>query len=116
MDAIRSTFDAGIEATFARIAAGSRIVAAVWMAILGVVTLARDGAADGAVVVGMIAIGLLWAITATVVAYPELALSRGMLAVDLLVAVFSLLSPWLAVCILASVVAGLPSWREMLQR
>ena len=96
MDGIRSTFDAGIEATFARIAAGSRIVAVVWMAILGVVTLARDGAADGAVVVGMIAIGLLWAITATVVAYPELALSRGMLAVDLLVAVLSLLSPWLA--------------------
>lgn len=92
MDSFRSTLDGGIEATFARIAAGSRIVATVWMAILGVVTIARDAADRPGYVVGMIALGFLWAVGATVIAYPERALSHQMLAVDLMIGVLSLLA------------------------
>ena len=108
MEPFRSTFDGGIDATFARIAAGSRIVAAVWMAILGAVTLARDGDASPGVVIGMIVIGLLWALAATVVAYPERALSREMLLVDLAVGVLSLLAPGQAGGEEASFYGGLP--------
>lgn len=93
MEPFRSTFDGGIDSTFARIAAGSRIIAAVWMAILGGVTLARDVDVRGGIVVGMIVIGFLWALAATVVAYPERALAREMLAVDLGIGVISLLAP-----------------------
>ncbi len=96
MEPFRSTFDGGIDATFARIAAGLRIVAAVWMAILGAVTLARDTDVRPTYVIGVIAIGFLWALGATVVAYPERALSRQMLVVDLAVGVLSLLAPGLA--------------------
>lgn len=108
MDSVRSTLDAGIEATFARIAAGSRIVASMWMAILGAVTIARDADVDRAVVVGMIVVGLVWALGATVVAYPADALSRGMLAVDLAVGVLSLLAPGFAGGSEASFYGGLP--------
>jgi signal transduction histidine kinase len=93
MESFRSSVDGGIEATFARIAAGTRIVAAVWMAILGAVTIARDAAGRPGYVVGMIAIGFLWALVATIVAYPDRSLSRGMLALDLGVGVLSLLAP-----------------------
>ncbi len=96
MEPLRSTFDGGIDTTFARIAAGSRIVAAVWMGILGAVTLARDSDVRPAYVIGIIVIGFLWAVVATVVAYPERALSRRMLVVDLAVGVLSLLAPALA--------------------
>lgn len=107
MEPFRSTFDAGIDATFARIAAGSRIVAAVWMAILGAVTLARDTDVRTAYVVGVIVVGFLWALAATVVAYPQRALSREMLAIDLAVGVLSLLAPGLAGTT-ASFYGGLP--------
>jgi signal transduction histidine kinase len=96
MEPFRSTFDGGIDATFARIAAGLRIVAALWMAILGAVTLARDTDVRPAYVIGIIVIGFLWAVVATVVAYPERALSRQMLVIDLAVGVLSLLAPGLA--------------------
>jgi signal transduction histidine kinase len=107
MEPLRSTFDGGIDATFARIAAGSRIVAAVWMAILGAVTLARDTDVRPAPVIGIVAIGFLWAVVATIVAYPERALSRSMLVVDLAVGVMSLLAPGLAGTT-ASFYGGLP--------
>ncbi len=107
MEPFRSTFDGGIDSTFARIAAGSRIVAAVWMAILGAVTLARDADVRPAYVIGMIVIGFLWALAATVVAYPERALSREMLAVDLAVGVLSLFAPDIAGTT-ASFYGGLP--------
>lgn len=107
MEPFRATFDAGIDATFARIAAGSRIVAAVWMAILGTVTLARDDGIAAGYVIGMIAIGFLWALVATVAAYPERALSREVLVIDLVVGVLSLLAPGLAGTT-ASFYGGLP--------
>ncbi len=107
MDAIRSTTDDGIEATFARIAAGLRIVAVVWMSILGAVTIARDPDVRPGFVIGMIAMGFLWALAATVVAYPGRALSRGMLLLDLAVGVLSLLTPGLAGTS-ASFYGGLP--------
>lgn len=96
MEPFRSTFDGGIDATFARIAAGLRIVAAVWMAILGAVTVARDTDVRPSYVIGIIVVGFLWAAAATVVAYPEAALSRRVLLVDLAVGVLSLLAPGLA--------------------
>ena len=96
MEPFRSTFDGGIDATFARIAAGMRIVAAVWMAILGAVTVARDTDVRSSYVIGIIVVGFLWAAVATVVAYPESALSRRVLLVDLAVGVLSLLAPGLA--------------------
>lgn len=96
MEPFRSTFDGGIDATFARIAAGLRIVAAVWMAILGAVTVARDTDVRPSYVIGIIVVGFLWAAVATVVAYPEAALSRRVLLVDLAVGVLSLLAPGLA--------------------
>ncbi len=92
----RPTADDGIEATFARIAAGLRIVAVVWMSILGAVTIARGGDVRPGVVIGVIAIGFLWVLAATLVAYPRSALARGMLLVDLAVGVLSLLAPGLA--------------------
>lgn len=107
MEPYRSTFDGGIDATFARIAAGMRIVAAVWMAILGAVTLARDAAVRPSFVIGMIAIGFLWAVVSTVVAYPARALAREMLVVDVVVAVLSLLAPDIANTS-ASFYGGLP--------
>ena len=96
MEPFRSTFDGGIDATFARIAAGLRIVAAVWMAILGAVTLARDTDVGPTYVIGIIVIGFLWALVATVVAYPERTLSRQMLVIDVAIGVLSLLAPGLA--------------------
>lgn len=107
MEPFRSTFDGGIDATFARIAAGSRIVAAAWMAILGAVTLTRDDGVAAGWVVGMIIIGFLWAVAATVIAYPERALSREMLVIDLAVGVLSLLAPGFAGTT-ASFYGGLP--------
>jgi hypothetical protein len=107
MEPFRSTFDGGIDATFARIAAGSRMVAAVWMAILGAVTLTRDDGIAAGWVVGTIAIGFLWAVAATVIAYPQRALSREMLVVDLAVGVLSLLAPGFAGTT-ASFYGGLP--------
>jgi signal transduction histidine kinase len=47
-------------------------------------------------VIGIIVVGFLWAAVATVVAYPEAALSRRVLLVDLAVGVLSLLAPGLA--------------------
>lgn len=96
MEPFRSTFDGGIDATFARIAAGLRIVAAVWMAILGAVTVARDTDVRPSYVIGIIVVGFLWAAVTTVVAYPGAALSRRVLLVDLAVGVLSLLAPGLA--------------------
>ena len=107
MEPYRSTFDGGIDTTFARIAAGMRIVAAVWMAILGAVTLARDAAVRPSFVIGMIAIGFLWAVVSTVVAYPARALAREMLVVDVVVAVLALLAPDIANTS-ASFYGGLP--------
>ncbi len=107
MEPFRSTFDGGIDATFARIAAGSRIVAAAWMAILGAVTLARDTDVKPAYVIGIIVVGFLWALVATVVAYPRRALAREMLVIDLAVGVLSLLAPGLAGTT-ASFYGGLP--------
>ena len=84
---------AGIETTFARIAAGSRIVAAVWLAILGGVTLARGAASRPSVIVGAIVVGFLWAAFSTLVAYPDQALSSSMLVVDLIIGVASVVAP-----------------------
>ena len=56
---------------------------------------------------GIIVIGFLWALVATVVAYPQRALSREMLLIDLAVGVLSLLAPGLAGTT-ASFYGGLP--------
>lgn len=84
---------AGIEVTFARIAAGSRIVAAIWLAILAGVTLARGAAARPSVIIGAIVLSFLWAAFGTLVAYPDNALSSSMLVVDLIIGVASVLAP-----------------------
>lgn len=91
VEPFRST--AEIEGTFARIAAGSRIVAAIWLAILAAVTLARGAADRPSVVVAAMVVVLLWAVFGTVVAFPEHALSEGMLVVDLVVGAGVLLAP-----------------------
>lgn len=89
----------GIESTFARIAAGSRIVAALWMAILGALTVVQNRGADPPIVVRpwvvivVVVLGLLWASAASVVAYPIGTLSSQMLMVDLVVAIVAVIAP-----------------------
>ena len=51
----------------------------------------REKLKDWLELIGIIAIGFLWAVVATVVAYPERALARQMLIIDL--AVFLFLRP-----------------------
>jgi signal transduction histidine kinase len=63
------------------------------MAILAGVTLVRGAADRPSVVVGAMVLGFLWAAFATLVAYPDHALSRNMLIVDVVVGVASLLAP-----------------------
>lgn len=108
MQPLQSTGEAaGIEVTFARIAAGSRIVAAIWLAILAAVTLAQRAADNPSVIIGAIVVAFLWAAFSTLVAYPDRALSSSMLVVDLVIGVASVLAPvWAGTSV--SFYGGLP--------
>lgn len=82
-----------IESTFHRIAAGSRVVAALWMGALAVVVLVR-GVERPAIVVAALVVGLLWAALALWVfaSRPARALDPPMLALDGIVAVASVIA------------------------
>lgn len=82
-----------IESTFNRIAAGSRLVAGVWMGSLGTVELIRGNDRPGVVIAALVT-GAAWAVIALWVhaSRPDLTLDPRLLIVDGVVAVASIIS------------------------